>query len=653
MAAMGKDLGTGFGTYVGQPGFWDQFPCQMSVVINLTAGQSYFFEMLTQQGFGDSYHIDAAWAPPGQARVAIPASALRSYALEASDADDDYLPDIWENQYGLSPTNNGLTDRERQGQNGDFDSDGLTNLTEYQLGTNPANADTDGDGINDGYEVNGLNTNPLIVNPPVSTLLSTISLGSFVASSTPWTLTSGGIIPNDFRGDVTWNFSVPSAGNWLLRLEAEIMGTTYGNDLVPVAIKVDGKSILRRKMNFGTSKFTILEALTQSLTPGQHQVTVLVDNMLARRTLRLVSLKILATTAANARKILAQTERVSPITASSRTSPAFIEGTSRDVAATTVNGVAVTLGTGNGRWFANLPLNLTASDKGYQILLGAGGRVAGKIQWQTTNALSAETLTIRQGDSLRIGAWNTAASQPATLTLSSGGSWNLPATVVTAAKASAAKASVAIPFLSPGTFTVTGTLQNGTSGVLTVKVIAPPAFSTTTVDLLAGAHRFLKYPCDGAVVFDTPDDLCRTLSSRSDTVTTSLDLYASFTDELGLAARLFARGPILAVQRFNVIGVSDALQNDLSTSDISNIPGYKLLTTPMTVVNLPPGARIEVDIFRAGVLFPNGTTQRTVYPSELVNGSVTLKFLFPLGMPGGYCHTLAIYDRNGFLLGQR
>ena len=42
----------------------------------------------------------------------------------------------------------------------DPDRDGLTNLQEYQLGTDPNNPDTDGDGLSDGNEVNKYHTTP-------------------------------------------------------------------------------------------------------------------------------------------------------------------------------------------------------------------------------------------------------------------------------------------------------------------------------------------------------------------------------------------------------------------------------------------------------------------------------------------------------------
>lgn len=64
---------------------------------------------------------------------------------------DDNLPDAWEIQYfgHLNWTDND-----------DPDNDGLTNIEEYNLGTNPNNPDTDGDKMPDGWEVDN-NLDPL------------------------------------------------------------------------------------------------------------------------------------------------------------------------------------------------------------------------------------------------------------------------------------------------------------------------------------------------------------------------------------------------------------------------------------------------------------------------------------------------------------
>ncbi len=61
------------------------------------------------------------------------------------DADYDGLPDWWEEKYGLPTDSNNA--------NQSSDSDSLTDLEEYQAGTNPISADTDGDTLPDDWEV--------------------------------------------------------------------------------------------------------------------------------------------------------------------------------------------------------------------------------------------------------------------------------------------------------------------------------------------------------------------------------------------------------------------------------------------------------------------------------------------------------------------
>ncbi|MFW3145502.1 MAG: PKD domain-containing protein [Thermoplasmatota archaeon] len=61
------------------------------------------------------------------------------------DTDGDGMPDEWEERYAL-------VDSQANDSESDPDSDGLTNIMEYQLGTNPEEEDTDEDGIPDGWE---------------------------------------------------------------------------------------------------------------------------------------------------------------------------------------------------------------------------------------------------------------------------------------------------------------------------------------------------------------------------------------------------------------------------------------------------------------------------------------------------------------------
>jgi len=67
---------------------------------------------------------------------------------QTADADGDGLPDWFELKYTSPSSATSMI------PGADLDSDGLTNLQEYQAGTLPSNFDTDGDGLLDGRETN-------------------------------------------------------------------------------------------------------------------------------------------------------------------------------------------------------------------------------------------------------------------------------------------------------------------------------------------------------------------------------------------------------------------------------------------------------------------------------------------------------------------
>lgn len=89
---------------------------------------------------------------------------------DLEDCDGDELPDVWERMHGLDPRNSADADA-------DSDGDGLSNKEEYDLkdskwggSTDPHKKDTDGDGYDDGKEVEE-DTDPLDRNDhPVSLL---------------------------------------------------------------------------------------------------------------------------------------------------------------------------------------------------------------------------------------------------------------------------------------------------------------------------------------------------------------------------------------------------------------------------------------------------------------------------------------------------
>lgn len=113
-------------------------------------------------GMHDGWEVEQGFDPTNAGDAAEDADVdnltnLKEYQAGTNphkgDSDADGMPDPWEISNGLSPINSNGDD----GANGDPDNDELSNLEEYQAGTDPQNNDSESDGMSDGWEAdNGL-----------------------------------------------------------------------------------------------------------------------------------------------------------------------------------------------------------------------------------------------------------------------------------------------------------------------------------------------------------------------------------------------------------------------------------------------------------------------------------------------------------------
>ncbi|QTN31240.1 hypothetical protein HZ994_02470 [Akkermansiaceae bacterium] len=631
----------------GLPHDWDRTPAQRSQVIHLVAGQPYYIEALHKQGWGDyEDHVSVAWQPPGQARALLPASVLIGNIPHPQDAGDDGLPDTWQTAKGL--TEPAYTSVQR-GQFGDPDADGLTNLQEYQYGTNPKSADTDGDGVTDYKELFHYHTDPLVSNALAPVLAAAPAPHIYASYTGGWTANPDGSLSAwDRRGEITYSFTLAEAGVHEITLTGAAIGDVRSVERLPIVLSVDSMgSFASAELVSNNGGQGTVTGVTPWLAAGTHTLTILHDNYRAARRLRIDSIQIHRLGGldmdsdgipdwieANA----AELNQLTRVPAQSRTSPASIEGVTQSLDAAVLTytpfgettPVPLTLSKSvNTGFFTDVPLSENGATAVESSFMGGLVEIPASIEWIPTNLFGtypSATLHIRQGDSLRLDAWSAASpdGQPFTVTLD-----GTPLADANQSTTHTSGQPFAAAFGSAGTFTLAATHGSATSSITLVVHSADfgPAFSVGS-----GTPRtWTPASLDTLSVVEFDDHVIL----QETTGTTGPRKFLANVRDAGnrhVLARLpgdieGAPSAILARGTVNGFRIAYLDQTD-DAAVVTRYPdGTWLMSGSIVAVNLPPDILIRLRAHIQGMLFPDGSNMIWLDASDFdANGIATIYY---------------------------
>ena len=615
---------------------------QKSRLVTLTAGQKYYFEMWHKEGIGGSM-VSVAWKTPGGTRQLIPTASLSSYGGEANDQDDDYLKDDYELANGLSITDDGKSPGSKDGFYGDLEGDGLSNGAEMKANTKSNLADSDNDGVSDYDEANFFDSSTLANTVGAFTPLTTLSGDAYTASFGEWSKASGKAMQNCRRGSVTYPITVPTRGIHALKFAISSIQDGAKNEQYEFDLKLNGKRIAYKTINIQPDGSATLSLLSPWLNAGEtYSLELFVDNSYNWRRVSIDSLQILKAggTDSNANGTPDwvdirehETNGFDSTRILSKTSPATVEGNAKYIDFLNTNGTAVTQAP-NGRFFTEVPLTQGTDTTLNFAFENAAITQSTSIQWLPTNLLQENSITLRQGDSLLLTAYQNAEN-------ASLESYSLTANGQIYTQSADQPSQVT--FTTPGTATVqlTHTSAEAINTNRSISVNILPRVTIASPLCVVGYPRSWTHPALPAGVtlqFDNQITKWQEATANTYNLATTTPINQAMLIRQGI------NGPILGNSEVKAVSVRSDDQTGNKVMEI--FPTYKILMLPVVINGDISDAEVRCEIIIGGVTFDDGKTIKTLFKSDFGSGGDhQLLFQKPLTAHSN-CHRFVIWS-NG------
>jgi hypothetical protein len=421
----------------------------------------------------------------------------------------------------------------------------------------------------------------------------------------------------------------------------------YLSDDYEVVFSVDGQKLERVIASVKDGETGNAKALTPYLKAGEHTVTVLLDNSHTYRKATLNGLKVLASAGTDANSNghpdwvdnrLAALNTIDGGTLASKTSPAFVEGQAQFVDLASCNWGGIQAAPGN-RWFGDVALDPTGATKSIGFSFENDGHIVSKdFTWIATNLLLEDSVTIRQGASLRLTASEFAEGTSAeSVSLSISGQLY----------SFTADQPEIVEFTQPGEYLVELTYQS-TAGTQSKQVTITVLDGFDIVEEPVVVQDYWREWSVPALPANATLELDERLIVREATVnadgSTNYTLMNTGSENLAATVRDEATGEIIA--SFNVRGLR-VRENGLTsiTQVATSEDGMRTIEMPVLFNGSTTGIDLQYNIFIGGVTFDDGTTNKTWSLNQLTSPLDPLVVVFQKSSAwGAVCHRGSIYQ---------
>jgi len=502
----------------------------------------------------------------------------------------------------------------------DLDGDGLTNAEEAREGTRADLSDSDGDGVSDYDEVNFLNSDALANDVGTFDLVETIPGSNFFNEFGGWASDESNALQRSTRGSIDYEINVQVSGLYSVEIDVSPNTLASLSKYHDFIISLDGEELSQESVVMESGQTATMRILTPWINPGAHQLKVFVDNSYTFRQIKIEEVRLYSS---------------SGIDSNENQIPDWVELRILNSNKLTKDESDLAMAElPNNGWYASLELSedeLTEATITYES--GALSETI-SVEWVSTNLLAENFMYVRQGDALKLTAYEDEFSDKA-YTISIGGS-NYTVN---------SSSSVIHRFneTGPNLIEVYYTNADGLSLThqVTVEVVSPvilpqvaivPGYEVDWV--VEGIHDNVVIQVDDAIgVYD---------GERLETGY-KYSLGAASAISKTAIARLGYGGPILGKTEIQSMTLRSADETSVFSS--RNSDGLFEISMPLVVNNISEDVEIKCEIIKAGVLFEDGSTEAVITSDDLNEfGSYNFKFL--MNTLTSNCHRFSVW-RDG------